>query len=219
MGQKINPVGFRIGSFLPWSSRWFAGTKDYKEYLIEDVKIRKVLMEKLKLAGVVKVEIERLPKSMSLILTVSRPGVVIGRGGSGLEDVKKTILETISKVRGKKVTDLKIDLKVNEVKNPELSAHLVATRIVSDMERRIPHRKVVMRAMERVMQSGALGVKVVLSGRIQGAEISRVEKFHQGSVPTQTLREVIDYAQVPALLKRGYVGVKVFIHKSKDKEN
>jgi small subunit ribosomal protein S3 len=214
MGQKINPTGFRIGSFLPWKSRWFSDNRTYKEYLFEDIKIRQALMEKLKLAGITSVEIERLPKSMVITLTVARPGVVIGRGGSGLEDVKKFILSYIS--GGKKSKDMKIDIKVNEVENPEISAVLVANRIVQELERRIPHRRVVTKAMERVMQSGALGIKVILSGRIEGAEISRVEKFHQGSVPSQTLRENIDYAQVPALLKRGYVGVKVYIHKAKE---
>lgn len=173
-------------------------------------------MNKLKLAGITGVEIERLPKSMAITLTVSRPGVVIGRGGGGLEDIKKEILEIISALKGKKVKDLKIDLRVNEVKSPELSAQLVALRIVSELERRLPHRRVVNRTMERVMQAGALGIKVVLSGRIGGAEISRREKFHQGSVPAQTLREEIDYIQVPALLKRGYVGVKVYIHKKRE---
>jgi small subunit ribosomal protein S3 len=216
MGQKVNPIGFRTGEFLPWKSRWFTNDRDYKKYLLEDVKIRRGLMERLKLAGITQVEIERLPNSMAVILTVSRPGVVIGRGGSGLEDIKKFILETISDIRGKKVKDLKIDLQVNEVKNPDLSAHLVAGRIISDMERRMPHRRVVMRTMERVIQSGALGIKIVLSGRIGGAEISRVEKYHKGSVPTQTLREDIDYAEMPAMLKRGYVGVKVYIHRKEE---
>jgi small subunit ribosomal protein S3 len=216
MGQKINPIGFRIGSFLPWKSRWFVEDKTYKDFLLEDIKIRKALMEKLKLSGITSVEIERLPKSMSIILTVSRPGVVIGRGGTGLEDIKKFILETVGRLRGEKVKDLKIDLQVQEVKNPETSARLVATRVASELERRLPQRRVVSRAMERVMQSGALGVKIVLSGRIGGAEISRVEKYHEGSVPAQTLRENIDYAQVPALLKRGYVGVKVYIHKKEE---
>jgi small subunit ribosomal protein S3 len=216
MGQKVNPIGFRTGTFLPWKSRWYAEDNTYKQYLFEDIKIREGLMQKLKLAGVTKVEIDRLPKSMTIVLTVSRPGVVIGRGGSGLEDVKKFILEILSKVRGKRIKDMKIDLQVNEVRNPDLSAYLVAGRIASDLERRMPQRRVVTRSMERVMQSGALGIKIVLSGRIGGAEISRVEKYHQGSVPTQTLREDIDYAQVPASLKRGYVGVKVFIHKKQE---
>ncbi len=213
MGQKVNPIGIRIGNFLPWKSRWFADPANFKNFLVEDIKIRKELTKKLKLAGVTAIEIERLPKSMVVIITVSRPGVVIGRGGTGIEDVKKYILGIMSEVRGKAVRDLKIDIRINEVKNPELSAYLVAERIAGEMERRIPHRRAVQRAIERVMASGALGVKVVLGGRINGAEISRVEKFHQGSVPSQTLREDIDYAQFPALLKRGYVGVKVWIHK------
>lgn len=216
MGQKVNPIGFRTGVFLPWKSRWFAETGKYKDYLIEDIKIRRVLMEKLKLAGIISVEIERLPKSLVIIMTVSRPGVVIGRGGTGLEDVKKQILEIIQKIRGEKVKDLKIDLQVNDIKNPEISAHLVAIRIVGELERRMPHRRVITRTMDRVMQSGADGVKIILSGRIGGAEISRVEKYHLGSVPTQTLRANIDYAQIPALLKKGYVGVKVYIHKKEE---
>ncbi len=218
MGQKINPIGFRTGVFLPWKSRWFADTGKYKDYLIEDIKIRRALMEKLKLAGIISVEIERLPKSLVIIMTVSRPGVVIGRGGTGLEDVKKLIMSIIKKNRNAEVKDLKIDLQVNDIKNPEISAHLVASRIVFELERRMPHRRVITRTMDRVMQSGADGVKIILSGRIGGAEISRVEKYHLGSVPTQTLRANIDYAQIPALLKKGYVGVKVYIHKKEEEK-
>lgn len=217
MGQKVNPIGFRTGTFYPWKSRWFSEDKDFKHYLLEDIKIRKALMTRLKLAGISSVEIERLPKSMVLNLTVARPGVVIGRGGRGFEELKKFILETISSVRKVPVKklekELKIELRVNEVKNPELSAYLVATRVASELERRLPHRRVVQKAMERVIQAGALGIKIILSGRIAGVDISRTEKFHLGSVPSQTLRENIDYAQVPALLKKGYVGVKVYIHK------
>ncbi len=216
MSQKVNPIGIRIGSFLPWKSRWFANQSTFKDFLVEDIRIRKGLMEKLKLAGITTVEIERQPKSLVLIITVSRPGVVIGRGGTGIEDVKKFILKIIGGVRKKAVKDIKIDIRINEVKNPELSAHLVASRIAGELERRIPHRRVVQKTIERVMASGALGIKVVLAGRINGIEISRVEKFHQGSVPTQTLREDVDYSQVPALLKRGYVGVKVWIHRKQE---
>lgn len=213
MGQKVNPVGFRTGRFLPWKSRWFADDARYKDYLLEDIKIRDGLMKKFKLAGINSVEIERLPKSITVTLTVSRPGVVIGRGGSGIEEVKNIVLGIIKELRKRDVSDLKVEPRVVEIKNPELSAQLVATRVAGELERRLPHRRVVARAMERVMQSGALGVKVVLSGRIGGADISRVEKYHSGSVPTQTLRAQIDYAQVPALLKKGYVGVKIYIHK------
>jgi small subunit ribosomal protein S3 len=210
VGQKVNPVGIRIGSFLPWKSRWFAEGASYKNYLFEDIKLRQALMEKLKLAGITNVEIERLPKSMVISVAVSRPGMVIGRGGGGIEEIKKFVMNFLSK------KNIKVDLRVSEVKNSELSAILVAQRVAGELERRIPQRRVVTKTMERVISAGALGVKIVLSGRIGGAEISRVEKYHMGSVPTQTLRESIDYAQVPALLKRGYVGVKVWIHKKEE---
>jgi len=217
MGQKINPIGFRVGRFLPWKSRWFSDGSSYKNMFLEDIKIRKMLMSKLSASGITSIEIERLPKSMVISVFVSRPGVVIGRAGSGIEEIKKQVVEIIRNFRKVSVKDLKIDFKVNEVKNPEISAILVAGRIALDLERRMPHRRSVNKSMERVMASGARGVKVVLAGRIAGAEISRVEKYHLGSVPTQTLREEIDYAQVPALTKRGYVGVKVWIHKKEEK--
>jgi len=216
MGQKINPTGFRTGTYLPWKSRWFAKNDKFEDYLIEDIKIRRGLMERLTLAGITSVEIDRLPNSMVINVAVSRPGVVIGRGGTGITDTKKYILDIIKKARKKDVKDLKIDLRVTEIKNPELSALLVATRIAADLERRMPHRRIISRTMDRIMQSGALGVKIVLSGRINGADIARTEKYHLGSIPAQTLRERIDYAQVPALLKRGYVGIKVYIHKKEE---
>ena len=216
MGQKANPVGLRVGVNLPWRSRWFNEKGLFKENLLEDIEIRKVLTEKLKMAGLTLVEIERLSKSIVIILTVSRPGMVIGRGGTGLEELKKEVLQILKRRRKNIPIDLKVDFKVQEVKNPEISAQIVLGRIISDLERRIPHRRVVTKTIERVMASGALGVKVVLSGRIGGAEISRREKFHLGSVPAQTLREEIDYAEAPAALKRGYVGVKVYIHKKKE---
>ena len=210
MGQKVNPIGFRVGRFGNWKSRWFDSGKNYKESLIEDVKIRRMLMEKLKLAGIEAVEIERLPKSIVITLLVSRPGVVIGRGGSGIEDVKKQVIKIMGQAKSK------IDLHVTEIKNPELSAQLVAIRIASELERRMPSRRVVTKTMERIMQSGAKGVKILLSGRINGADIARHEAYHIGSVPTQTMRENIDYAATPALLKRGYVGIKVWIFKEEE---
>jgi len=214
MSQKVNPVGFRTGVFKPWKSKWFLDDSRYQDYLVEDIKIRKALMEKYKIAGITGVDIERLPKSMVLRIIVSRPGVVIGRGGTGIEELKNHIVDIIESVRGERPKDLKIDPQVVEVRNPELSAHLVASRIAGELERRIPHRRVVTKAIERVMQQvGAKGIKVELSGRIGGADIGRTEKYHQGSVPTQSLRENIDYSQVPALLKKGYVGVKVWIYK------
>jgi small subunit ribosomal protein S3 len=217
MGQKVNPSGFRVGRFDTWKSRWFGERGEYKENLVEDVKIRRALMKKLMLAGIESVEIERLPKSMVITLMVARPGVVIGRGGSGIEDVKKQIIEIMREQRkNKRPIPTKIDIHVNEVKNPDLSAHLVATRLVGDLERRLPSRRAASKTIERVMQSGATGIKIILSGRVNGADIARTEAYHRGSVPTQTLRKSIDYANVPALLKRGYVGVKVWIYKEED---
>lgn len=217
MAKKVNPIGFRTGTFKDWKSRWFADSKRYSDYLYEDIMIRNHLMEKLRIAGISTVEIERLPKSMKLTLTVSRPGVVIGRGGSGLEEIRKDLIKIIEKARRGSAKNLKIDIDVHEVKNADTSAQLVASRIASDLERRMPHRRTVTRVMDRVMQSGAKGIKIELSGRIGGADIARKEKFKEGSVPTQTLRADVDYAQVPALLTRGYVGVKVWIYKNEEK--
>jgi len=216
MSQKVNPVGFRTGHFRPWKSRWFADGSKFRDYLLEDIKIRDFLLERLSIAGIDSVEIARLPKSMVITVMVSRPGVVIGRGGSGIEELKKEIVRKIKIIRGSMPKDLKIDFQVKEVRNPELSARLVATRIVGELERRMPHRRVIAKNMDRVIQSGALGVKMVISGRIGGADIARTEKYHTGPVPTQTLRGNIDYAQIPALLKRGYVGIKVWINKPEE---
>jgi small subunit ribosomal protein S3 len=227
VGQKVNPVGFRVGRFGSWKSRWFDERGDYKDFLVEDVKIRRMLMDKLKLAGIESVDIERLPKSMVVTLFVSRPGVVIGRGGSGIEEVRRQVVSLMKEMRSSNKLSLvakparaiptKIDLHVNEIKNPDLSAYLVAGRIVSDLERRMPSRRVATKSMERVIASGAKGIKILFSGRVNGADIARTEAYHTGSVPTQTLRKEIDYAQVPALLKRGYVGVKVWIYKGEEK--
>lgn len=210
MGQKVNPIGFRLPQSLDWQSRWFSDNKRrYQENLLEDVKIRKFLMEKLKLAGIIRVQIDRLINKMKITLFVSRPGVVIGRGGSGLELLKKELLKKVSIPEPEK----NLDLDVVEIKNPELSAHLITLRIVEQLEKRLPYRRVVAKTIERVMAAGALGVRIVLSGRIAGAEISRREKFQQGKVPLQTLRADIDYAQIPAFTKSGYIGVKVWIFK------
>jgi small subunit ribosomal protein S3 len=219
MGQKVNPVGFRTGHFKPWKSMWFSDDSSYQDLLLEDIKIREFLMDRLKIAGIDKVEIARLTKSMVITVTVSRPGVVIGRGGSGIEDLKKQVIRIIKEVRGSLPKDQKIDLQVREIKNAEISAQLVAVRIAGELERRMPHRRVITRTMERVIQSGAKGIKIELSGRIGGSDIARREKYHTGPVPTQTMRGNIDYAQVPALLKRGYVGVKVWIYKTREDED
>lgn len=212
MGQKVNPTGVRLQIQDTWKSRWFANKANYRRFLLEDVKLREALMARLKIAGVNRVDIERSLKSMRITLFVTRPGIVIGRGGTGMEDLKKFVLQTLG-VGMNNSQAPKIDIRVEEVKSPDLSAYLVATRIAEQLEKRMPHRRVVNKALERVMQSGAKGAKVVLAGRIAGAEISRKEKFHLGSIPLQTLRANIDYAQVPALTRSGYVGVKTWIYK------
>lgn len=214
MGHKVNPIGFRIplNPTQAWTSRWFASKPaKYAKLLAEDIKLRSALMKRLAPAGVVRVDIERSIKSMRVIPHVTRPGVVIGRGGSGLDELKKFIYDTLGYSVNDK-TAPKIDMPVEEVKNPDLSAYLVATRIAEQLEKRLPSRRVAVKTMERVMQSGAKGVKIVMAGRINGAEIARREAYGQGSVPLQTLRANIDYAQVPALTRSGYVGIKVWIH-------
>ena len=213
MGQKVHPIGFRIGEFIDWKARWFASQKKtFRENLLSDLRLRKALFARLKTAGITEVIIERLTNAIAIKIKVTRPGMVIGRGGSGIEDLKLFIRRILNMGE-----NLKLDISVEEVNAPELSAHLVASRIASELERRLPARRVVGRATERVMASGALGVKVLLAGRIGGAEIARKQRSQTGSVPSQMLRANIDYAGVPALLKRGYVGVKVWIHKKEEK--
>lgn len=210
MGQKVNPIGFRIGQKFTWQSRWFAEGKKYKQLLLEDIKIRKILMERLQKAGIAKVEITRTTDRIHVRVFVVRPGVVIGRGGTGMEELKKFLLVKL------KMTDpAKLKLDVEEVKDADLNAYLVATWIASQLVRRIPHRRVMSRAVERVMSGGAKGVKIMLSGRVAGAEIARKEKLKAGTVPLQTIKAEIDYAHVPALTKYGYIGVKIWINKGR----
>jgi len=215
MGQKVNPIAYRLplSPTTTWKSRWFTtDPKRYISYLADDVKLRKSLMKRLASAGVTNIQIERSLKSIKVIIHVTRPGVVIGRGGSGIEELKKYIYQVLGFKPGDRNAP-KIDMPVEEVKEPDLSAHLVATRIAEQLARRMPARRVVNKAMERTMQSRASGIKVLLSGRIGGAEISRRELYHSGSVPLQTLRADIDYAQIPSLTRSGFIGVKVWICK------
>lgn len=221
MGQKINPKGFRVGTVFNWGSKWFASSKQYKELVYQDAILREQLMDKLKPAGLSNVIIERSINKIKIILFVSRPGVVIGRGGSGLEDLKKNIERFLGKqkqsvnpyeVTGKgEVAKLKVELSVEPVKEPNLNAFLVAQNIADQIVRRMPPKRVCGQTLERVMGAGAKGVKILLAGRIGGAEIARREKYSAGSVPLSTIREEVDFAIVPALTKSGYIGVKVWI--------
>lgn len=216
MGQKVNPISFRTGVTQGWQSRWFAKNGEYKKLLLEDIKLRRALGSRLAIAGIQSVEIERLPRAITVRIRVSRPGIVIGRGGQGIEETRRFILQLLGYKNGDQAP--KIEIAVEEIKNPEISAKLVTQRIIGELERRMPQRRVINKAMDRVMAAGAKGIKVVLTGRIGGADIGRREKYQKGSMPTQSLRANIDYFQTPALLKRGYVGVKVWVHKGKDSE-
>lgn len=207
MGQKVHPIGFRIGSFYNWDSRWVA-QKGYSKFLVQDIKIRKVLMEKLRPAGVAKVEIERLLNKLVLKIHVARPGVVIGRGGQGLEELKKFVMSTLD-IKEK----ANVDVRVEEVRNPDLSAYLVATYAAEQLVKRMPSRRVSHQAVDRVMRAGAKGVRILLSGRIGGAEIARKEQVKTGSIPLHTLRANIDFAKVDALTKSGFIGIKVWINR------
>jgi len=213
MGQKIHPKGFRLGVTFSWSSRWFADKKRYRDLLLADVELRRTLFIKLKSAGLAHVEIERSINKIKVILHVSRPGVVIGRGGSGLEEMKKFV-ETFlrsKKTIGEGSGKMKVEVAVEPVKEPNLNAYLVATTIADQLAKRLPHKRVANQTVERVMNAGAKGVRILLAGRIAGAEIARREKYQTGTVPLSTIKEDIDFASVPSLTKSGYVGVKVWI--------
>lgn len=216
MGQKVNPTGFRIGVIYKPSSKWYADGTEYQRLVLQDIKLKNFLNQRLALAGIVSVIIERSINIISITLHVARPGVVIGRGGTNLEMLKKEIAAFLRNLGESEKTKFTLDVK--EIKNPDLSAKLVAERISEQIIKRYPHRRAVSQALERVMSSGAKGIKIQLSGRVGGAEISRTEKYAQGTIPTQTLRADIDYAQVPSLTRSGYVGIKIWIHKGESQE-
>jgi small subunit ribosomal protein S3 len=205
MGQKINPTGFRIGITKDWYSRWFADKKSYADLALEDMRIRKFLKEKFDLAGLKEVIIERSVNEISIIVRVSKPGLVIGRGGSGVEEVEKEL---------KNITKSKIKLTAEEVKVPEIEAQLIGDYIYRQLKRRLPYRKVALSAANSAIERGAKGVKIRLSGLLSGGNtIARSEVISKGSVPSQTLRADIDYAQIDAHMLYGCVGIKVWVYK------
>lgn len=217
MGQKVNPKAFRLGPLYTWDSLWYAPSKGYSINVLEDHKIRKFLSEKLKNAGLVKIEIERSVNSLKLRFHVSRPGVVIGRGGSNLDTLKQDLAKLLKvNLNDKRATKIQID-EIVEVKKPDLEAKLIAEKISDQLIKRFPTRRAVSQALERSMNAGAKGIKIILSGRINGAEIGRRERYAQGSVPTQTLRADISYAHVASKTRSGYVGIKVWVHRGEKK--
>ncbi len=211
MGHKVNPKLFRLGPVYNWESRWF-DDRNYAATLLEDYNLRKAIIERLKNAGVSTVEIERSINSIKITAYVSKPGIVIGRGGAGLEDLKKFLTLELMKTHKSKKNLPKMDIRIEPIKEPNLDAYLVAKNISDQLARRMPAKRVMGQAVERAMGSGALGVRVMLSGRIGGAEIGRREKLQQGTVPLSTIREHVSFASVPSLTKKGYIGVKVWIN-------
>jgi small subunit ribosomal protein S3 len=213
MGQKVNPTGFRIGNTFTWKSTWYADAKSYSHRVLEDKLIRDFFEKKLSNAGLDRIEIERSINAIKIRLHVSRPGVVIGRGGANLEELKNQLARLL-KVNPRDPKGMRVSIdEIVEVKQPDLSAKFVVERIADQLVKRYPHRRAVSQALERVMNAGAKGVKIQISGRIGGGEIARSEKYSQGTVPTQTLRSEIDYYEYPAATKMGKVGIKVWINK------
>lgn len=205
MGQKIHPTGFRIGISKDWSSKWFADKKSYADLALEDKKIREFLKKRFEMAGLKEIVIERSVNEVSITVRVSKPGLVIGKGGSGVEEVEKEL---------KKLTKSKIKLTAEEVKVPEIEAQLVADYIVRQLKRRLPYRRVVLSAARSAIDRGAKGIKIRLSGLLSGGNsIARSEVISEGSVPSQTLRANIDYAQVDAHMLYGTIGIKVWVYK------
>ena len=203
MGQKVHPHGFRIGVIKTWDSKWFAD-KNYQQYLLEDIKVREFVKEKLFTAGISRVEIERSSNRMVVIIHTAKPGMVIGRAGSNIELLKKDI---------KKMTTSDLDIKIQEVKQPDMDATLVAENIAAQLERRIAFRRAMKQSVTRTMRMGAKGIKVQVGGRLGGAEIASSEGYREGSIPLHTLRADIDYGTAEAHTTYGRIGVKVWIYK------
>lgn len=213
MGQKVNPIALRLGIHHEFKSMGFYPRKSYAKNVLKDIQIRDSLLDKLKHAGIGEIIIERSQNHIKLTIHVTKPGIVIGRGGSGLEILKKEIVKLLKNDGDDSSGEQKIELKVEPIKEPNLNARIVATNVAEQLVRRMPHRRIMKQTIEKVMASGAKGVRIVLSGRIAGAEIARVERNQAGRLSLSTIREDIDFSSFPALTKSGYIGVKVWINR------
>ena len=203
MGQKVSPHGFRVGVIQDWDSKWFASKQDFSDNLVEDNKIRTFLKKELYAAGVSKVVIERKADKLEVSILTAKPGMVIGRGGDGIDQVKSKL---------EKLTKKSVILNIVEVKRPDMDATLTAESIAQSLEKRVSFRRAMKQAIQRAMKAGAKGIKVVISGRVGGAEIARSEKYNEGNVPLHTLRANIDYGFCEADTQYGRIGVKVWIN-------
>ena len=204
MGQKVNPHGLRIGIIKDWDSKWYANKKNFSEFLIEDFKIRKFIKKKLYISGVSRIEIERAANKVKVNVNTAKPGLVIGKGGTGIEELRKEV---------EKLTQKSVLINITEIKSPELDAQLVAENIASQLEKRISFRRAMKQSMSRAMKLGAKGIKTAVAGRLGGAEIARSEHYHEGTIPLQTLRADIDYGFAESDTTYGKLGVKVWIYK------
>ena len=206
MGQKVNPHGLRVGVIKDWSSKWYADKKDFARFLNEDFKIRKLLKKKYYSAGISRIDIERSVKKIKLSIYTAKPGVIIGKGGAGIELVKSEVQKIDS-------TNSTIIVNIVEVKVVDMDAQLVAENIALQLERRVSFRRAMKQAMQRTMKMKALGIKTAVSGRLGGADIARTEHYHEGTIPLQTLRADIDYGFSEADTTYGKLGVKVWIYR------
>ena len=204
MGQKVHPTGIRVGIIKDWNSKWYADSKHFADYLVEDQKIRKFLKKKLYQAGISKIEIERTEKFVKINLYTAKPGIVIGKGGAGAESLKKEVAKLINK---------DVNLNIVEVKNIDTDAQLVAENIAGQLERRISFRRAMKQCMQKSLKAGAQGIKTSVSGRLGGADMARTEFYKEGNIPLQTLRADIDYGFAEADTTYGKIGVKVWIYK------
>ena len=205
MGQKVHPNGFRVGIIRDWNAKWYANKKNFADNLVEDYNIRKFVKQKTYAAGVSKIEIERAAKRVKLNIYTAKPGMVIGKGGSGIEKLKAAILGII--------TETNILINIVEVRRPEVQAQLMSENIASQLEKRISFRRAMKQTIQRAMKSGAKGVKTACAGRLGGSEIARTEHYHEGSIPLQTLRADIEYGFAEANTTYGKIGVKVWVYK------
>jgi small subunit ribosomal protein S3 len=204
MGQKVNPVGIRLGIVKDWASRWYATPKDFSNTLIDDIKVREFLRKKLSQAGISRIQIDRPARNASIKIHTARPGTIIGKSGKEVE----TLRDEISKI-----VNVPVHVSIEEVRKPELDARLVAESVAQQLERRIMFRRAMKRAVTTALRSGALGIKISVSGRLGGSEIARTEWYREGRVPLQTFRADIDYALAEAFTTYGVIGVKVWIFK------
>jgi small subunit ribosomal protein S3 len=203
LGQKVNPHGIRLGIVKTWDAKWYAD-KDFAVNLHEDIKIRAYLKDSLKIAGVSRIETERSKNRLKITIHTAKPGMVIGRGGSGIEQIKQGLV---------KYTTKHVDINIAEIKQPDMDATLVAENIAAQLERRIAFRRAMKQSVSRTMRMGAKGIKVMVAGRLGGAEIARREAYREGSIPLHTLRADIDYGTAEAHTTYGRIGVKVWIFK------